>query len=157
MKKNDRRPKGLLETIRAITALQGELDQLDSELSSRISEWEATLNSLPLRTRIQLPLEETHVLEPGSEWVSCLTWEKDGGKWKFLIEEGLFDEPGTWRTKPLLDCSREQRGEAVERHIPALLELAVKELQEKIEQRRRALQQSDELLSAVTGKGSRGQ
>jgi hypothetical protein len=152
MKKNDRRPKGLLETIRAITALQGELDQLDSELSSRISEWEAALNSLPLRIqiRLRLPFEGTHVQEHGLEGVSCLTWDKHGGKWLFLIEEG-------WTTTPLLDCSRERRVEAVEQHIPALLELAVNELQEKVEQRRRVLQQSDELLSAVTGKGSRGQ
>jgi hypothetical protein len=137
-----------LEVERKLEALlerKARLDAVDVHISKRVPDLEEVLDGLRLGVPLNIKIESTD-----DGWETWLSFEKFNGRWRLLISQGLNDgDPTTWKEMPLADASREIRATVFDAFVPRLLDLALVQMDEKLEARERAVQSSDVLISRM--------
>lgn len=143
-------PEGVTEALRALESLKSDLDAVDDGISAAIQELEQKFRSLGLGVRIAVVINEKPLL---NYTIEVLAFDKLAGTWRFVVERGDDDtDPDFWEATPLLDCHRDLRAEALERHIPNLILSAVQQVKDKIGSRTGTLQVTRRLLAALEGR-----
>jgi hypothetical protein len=138
----------------AIASLKQKRDvmlALDGRMSDEITGVEDALRSLKLSVPFAICIEK----DPKNQYSEWLSFEKYEGKWRLTISSGPDDEPDLWSTKPLANCSREKRYDAVNNHLFDLVTKAVEDMDRQIHEREQAVEKAGllrELLAQADGK-----
>jgi len=120
----------LADTLARAQDAAKELDALDDQLSRMIPEYEEALKNLRLGVALTVPLDAV-----GPDYRRYFSFEKYGGSWRLLIEEGPDDDPESWTQTPLASASRDERAEVFSYHLTALIASAELQIRDKIKSR----------------------
>jgi hypothetical protein len=105
-------PEQLAAALARAQEAAKELNALDDQLSRMIPEYEEALKNLRLGVALSVPLDVT-----GPDYRRYLSFEKYGGSWRLLIQEGPDDDPESWTQTPLASASRDERAAVFAWHL----------------------------------------
>ena len=140
--------KSVAADIRAKLAqlreLRDQLDAHDAALNDLVPEVEKMFGSLHLGVSISVTVEEADA------WGSYLSLEKMAKKWRLCQVAGPLDgEAGDYTRTPVSDLPRDVRAKILGDHVPRLLDAAVDQVKERIEERRKIIESTTNLIETV--------
>jgi hypothetical protein len=124
--------------------LRDQLDAHDVALNDLVPEVEKMFKSLHLGVSISMRIEE------GDTWARWLTFEKMSKQWRLCQVTGPLDgDPDDYTTTPVSDLPRDTRAKILGYDVPRLLDAGVEHMEKRIEERRRVIDSTNELLETV--------
>jgi hypothetical protein len=134
-------------SLAELRRLKPGLDEVDTRLKKQIERAEEALSALKVGVRFSKKLSEERI----SGYAEFLAFDRYGGKWRLLHEAGPDGgEEHEWTTRPLADCNRDLRGEAMAM-LPELLEEAVEAISRRIAERQALVEELDDALDEIVG------
>lgn len=125
--------------------LKARLDEVDAEIGDLIPAVESALDSLQLGVPVSLEIAT------GERWIEFLSFSKVNKKWRLCLDLSPEDplDADEWKSTPLSDIPRDRRAFILAEYLPMFLKAAVSAVKQKIEQRQRAIEAAQNLVSMV--------
>ena len=147
--------EALLAAVREARSLRTKLDSLDDQVSAVLQKIEAELRDLSLGVAIRTNVGGYFDPNCGFEQVEVLSFEKLAGEWRLVFGSGVEDQENLWTDTPLSDCNRDLRARMLAMgHVADLVLGAARAMEERIGDRKRALQSGASVLLALSEVGA---